>query len=286
MGTVIDEATGLPVTDMDKIFAGVDNPPSFQSDSSVYGSSSLEFIIPPSKPSMRVAEVVSERNVKPSELPTEMDLRAVAASRRLNLPDISPILLDLIYWRRTYLSAVVFITAMVLELGLLMYSVISVISNFLLALLFMAAGTRLYFRIINAPEASPLNAIANLNLRLSPSTSAELVQVLTARLNHGMLMVRDLFLLRSLSNSMKFGAVLYSLTYIGARFNFLTLCILGTLLAFSVPKLCEVYKTEINSALRTLADEGNRLVDRVGTRIRRLLPGANQSKLRQGLPSY
>ncbi|VDL99042.1 unnamed protein product [Schistocephalus solidus] len=195
---------------MDKIFSVMDNPPSFQSDSSVYGSSSLEFIIPPSKPPMRVAEVVSERNVRPSELPTEMDLRV----------------LDLIYWRRPYISAIVFITAMVLELGLLMYSVISVISNFLLALLFMAVGTRLYFRIINAPEASPLNALGKLNCRLSPTVSAELVQVLTARLNYGMVIVRDLFLLRSLSDSMKFGAVLYSLTYIGARFNFLTLCIL------------------------------------------------------------
>uniref|UniRef100_A0A0X3NJN2 Reticulon-like protein n=4 Tax=Schistocephalus solidus TaxID=70667 RepID=A0A0X3NJN2_SCHSO len=280
MGTVIDEATGLPVTDMDKILSVMDNPPSFQSDSSVYGSSSLEFIIPPSKPPMRVAEVVSERNVRPSELPTEMDLRAVAASRRLNLPDVSPILLDLIYWRRPYISAIVFITAMVLELGLLMYSVISVISNFLLALLFMAVGTRLYFRIINAPEASPLNALGKLNCRLSPTVSAELVQVLTARLNYGMVMVRDLFLLRSLSDSMKFGAVLYSLTYIGARFNFLTLCILGTLVAFSIPKVCEVYKTEINCALRTLVDEGNKLLDRLGTRIRRLLPGANHLKLR------
>uniref|UniRef100_A0A0X3P166 Reticulon-like protein n=4 Tax=Schistocephalus solidus TaxID=70667 RepID=A0A0X3P166_SCHSO len=264
MGTVIDEATGLPVTDMDKILSVMDNPPSFQSDSSVYGSSSLEFIIPPSKPPMRVAEVVSERNVRPSELPTEMDLRV----------------LDLIYWRRPYISAIVFITAMVLELGLLMYSVISVISNFLLALLFMAVGTRLYFRIINAPEASPLNALGKLNCRLSPTVSAELVQVLTARLNYGMVMVRDLFLLRSLSDSMKFGAVLYSLTYIGARFNFLTLCILGTLVAFSIPKVCEVYKTEINCALRTLVDEGNKLLDRLGTRIRRLLPGANHLKLR------
>ncbi|VDN11728.1 unnamed protein product [Dibothriocephalus latus] len=226
MGTVIDEAAGLPVTDMDKIFSGVDNPLSFQSDSSIYGSSSLEFIIPPSKPPMRVAEVVSERNVRPSELPTEMDLRAVAASRRLNLPEVSPILLDLIYWRRPYVSAIVFLTAMVLELGLLMYSVISVISNFLLALLFMAAGTRLYFRIINAPEASPINALAKVNFRLSPATSTELVQVLTAKLNYGIVVVRDLFLLKSLSNSAKFAAVLYSLTYIGARFNFLTLCIL------------------------------------------------------------
>lgn len=87
-----------------------------QSDASNYGSSSLEFIIPPKQQQHQTfVDVCAEHNIKPSDHTTEADFRgmtqtllpfsagnfrcnssfsvslATAATRRLNIPDIEGI---------------------------------------------------------------------------------------------------------------------------------------------------------------------------------------------------
>uniref|UniRef100_A0A0R3WKU7 Reticulon-like protein n=1 Tax=Hydatigena taeniaeformis TaxID=6205 RepID=A0A0R3WKU7_HYDTA len=71
------------------------------------------------------------------------------------------------------------------------------------------------------------NYFSSWDLRLSPATSSHLAQIMTTRINKLIHATMDLFLLRHIGNSARFGVLLYGLTYIGARFNFLTLCIWG-----------------------------------------------------------
>jgi len=64
------------------------------------------------------------------------------------------------------------------------------------------------------------------------------------------LYTRDLFLINNYGESIKFGIFLYVLTYIGAWFNFLTLVILATVFTFSIPKVYDIYKREIDHVIR------------------------------------
>uniref|UniRef100_A0A5K3FZE1 Reticulon-like protein n=1 Tax=Mesocestoides corti TaxID=53468 RepID=A0A5K3FZE1_MESCO len=240
MSTVLDNR-GSSITDLDVPIDGVEPLASVQSDSSNYGPSSLEFIIP-SKQNSRVSDVSNEHNIKPSAHLTEADFRATAASRKLNIPETGPLLLDLIFWRRPHISAIVFASILILEFSLLVCSVISVVSTFILLLMMVSATMKVYYGIVNMPECNPLNYIANCDIRLTPGMSTELAQIITNKLNNLINFTVDLFLIRNIGHSVRFALLLYGLTYIGARFNFLTLCIWGTIAAFVAPKLVDTYK--------------------------------------------
>ncbi|KAL5109337.1 Reticulon-3 [Taenia crassiceps] len=261
MSVVIDD-DGPTVTDLDAPVNFTEQPINMQSDSSNYGSSSLEFIIPSKQQQQQqaVVDVCTEHNIKPSHHTTEADFRATAATRRLNMPEIEAIFLDLIYWKNPQTSALVFALIFTFELGLLVCSVISVVSNFFLLLLLGSALLRVYYRVIGIPEANPLCYFSTCDFRLSPATSSHLAQIITTRVNKLIHATLDLFLLRHIGNSARFGVLLYGLTYIGARFNFLTLCIWTTVVAFGAPKLVDRYKTEINGFTKRLFGNGQKLV--------------------------
>ena len=58
--------------------------------------------------------------------------------------------------------------------------------------------------------------------------------------------LRRLLLAESLYDSMKFGLVLYLLTFVGAIFNTLTLVIIGCVFAFILPKVISNFTTFYN----------------------------------------
>ena len=58
--------------------------------------------------------------------------------------------------------------------------------------------------------------------------------------------LRRLLLAESLYDSMKFGLVLYLLTFVGAIFNTLTLVIIGWVFAFILPKVISNFTTFYN----------------------------------------
>eukprot|EP00108_Taenia_solium_P000413 TsM_000372800 transcript=TsM_000372800 gene=TsM_000372800 len=264
MSVVIDD-DGSTVTDLDTLVNYTEQLVNMQSDSPNYGSSSLEFIIPlKQQQHQTIVDVCTEHNIKPSDHTTEADFRATAATRRLNIPEIEVILMDLIYWKNPQTSALVFAVILTFELGLLVCSVISVASNFFLFLLLGSAFMRVYYRVVGTPEANPLwqkslGHFTTCDLRLSPATSSHLAQIITTRVNKLIHSTLDLFLLRHIGNSARFGVLLYGLTYIGARFNFLTLCIWTTVVAFGAPKLVDRYKVEINGFTRRLFGNGQKL---------------------------
>ncbi|VUZ39226.1 unnamed protein product [Hymenolepis diminuta] len=191
------------VTDLDLPVNNMESATPVPSDSSNYGSSSLEFIIPERQQlHMQNAEFCPESNID------EADFKASATYTKLNI--VSP-------------------------------------NSF-----FCSAGTQAYYRAIGCPEASLLNCIQTWNFHLSPAASLQLAQIIETRVNNFTQVTINLFLIRNTYNSIWFGILLYGLTYIGARFNFLTLCIGITVLSFGVPKLLDLCKAQIEVVTRQL----------------------------------
>jgi hypothetical protein len=58
--------------------------------------------------------------------------------------------------------------------------------------------------------------------------------------------LRRLFLVEDMVDSLKFGLLLWVLTYIGAWFNGMTLVILALVAVFTLPKVYDTYKAQID----------------------------------------
>lgn len=68
-------------------------------------------------------------------------------------------------------------------------------------------------------------------------------------MNAVLLKLRSVFLVEDIVDSIKYFILFWCLTYIGSWFNGLTLVILAYLALFSVPKVYEMHKTQIDQAL-------------------------------------
>ncbi|XP_073177817.1 reticulon-2 isoform X3 [Lepidochelys kempii] len=139
---------------------------------------------------------------------------------------------DLVHWRDTRTSALVFTGIMVTLLSLLHFSIVSVGSYGALAVLGITLTLRLSrkgLQVLHRSDgANPFQAQLDADLPLSQ----EQLERLTARLSRDILAaahtLRRLFLVEDLVDSIKFAFLFYILTYVGAVFNGLTLLILGT----------------------------------------------------------
>jgi len=68
----------------------------------------------------------------------------------------------------------------------------------------------------------------------------------------GALMLRHYFLVVDVIDSLKFGLALYLMTYIGDALNLLTLVTIGVVLLFSLPKIYEANKQQIDASVEQI----------------------------------
>ncbi|XP_074793623.1 reticulon-2 isoform X2 [Natator depressus] len=157
---------------------------------------------------------------------------------------------DLVHWRDTRTSALVFTGIMVTLLSLLHFSIVSVGSYGALAVLGITLTLRLSrkgLQVLHRSDgANPFQAQLDADLPLSQ----EQLERLTARLSRDILAaahtLRRLFLVEDLVDSIKFAFLFYILTYVGAVFNGLTLLILGVISAFTFPLLYRQHQAQID----------------------------------------
>ncbi|KAM9113296.1 reticulon-2 [Pangshura tecta] len=157
---------------------------------------------------------------------------------------------DLVYWRDTRISALVFTGVMVTLLSLLHFSIVSVGSYGALAVLGITITLRLGRKGLQALRrsdgANPFQAQLDADLPLSQ----EQLERLATRLSRDILAaahtLRRLFLVEDLVDSIKFAFLFYILTYVGAVFNGLTLLILGVISAFTFPLLYRQHQAQID----------------------------------------
>lgn len=77
----------------------------------------------------------------------------------------------------------------------------------------------------------------------------ELADLLVKHCDQLVLRLRSLFLVEDLVDSLKLALLLWVLTYVGSWFNGMTLIILGFVALFTLPKVYETYKVEIDQYL-------------------------------------
>ncbi|XP_077696898.1 reticulon-2 [Eretmochelys imbricata] len=207
-------------------------------------------------PQTSAAPSPGEEDLEPQEEGEPVDMEPITEQQLDGLDQsgstlgVYMIVADLVHWRDTRTSALVFTGIMVTLLSLLHFSIVSVGSYGALAVLGITLTLRLSrkgLQVLHRSDgANPFQAQLDADLPLSQ----EQLERLTARLSRDILAaahtLRRLFLVEDLVDSIKFAFLFYILTYVGAVFNGLTLLILGVISAFTFPLLYRQHQAQID----------------------------------------
>ncbi|CAI4223418.1 unnamed protein product [Auanema sp. JU1783] len=169
--------------------------------------------------------------------------------------------LELIYWRDPKKSAVALSLVLIAIFVLGKYPILSVLSYSGLAILAATLG----FRVFKAVEAqikktggeNPFQEYLAKDLTLPQERVHAQVDVLV---EHGSCLanqLKKLVFVENIVDSVKFGLLLWSLTYVASWFSGFALIVLSVLGVFSVPIFYETYKEPIDAQLAVISGHIN-----------------------------
>ncbi|XP_070785571.1 reticulon-3 isoform X1 [Enoplosus armatus] len=181
---------------------------------------------------------------------------------------------DLVHWRDPKKSGLVFGLSMLLLLSLAAFSVISVASYLLLALLCVTITFRIYKSVVQAVQKSsdghPFKALIDKDVSIPPETFRKHVDASLTYINRALKQMSRLFLVEDLVDSLKLAVVMWLFTYVGAVFNGITILILADILLFAVPPVYEKNKTQIDQYIDLARTQVNTTI----AKLQEKLPGA------------
>jgi hypothetical protein len=172
--------------------------------------------------------------------------RTASETSELLKSHMPPTVRNLVYWNCPLTTAGLLISLLLFEFSLLVFSVISVLAYTGLAIMIVSLGLKLYVHFVSSGNSTTIHRYIEADWSISHERSEQVSRDILHKINAYALYTRDLFLINNYGESIKFAIFLYILTYIGAWFNFLTLVILGTVFTFSIPKVYDIYKREID----------------------------------------
>jgi len=206
----------------------------------------LDFGISPEKPVAPAPAALS----KPSEPVEIAKPMKPAAQADAWFKNIDPRVLELIYWRDPKKTGVVFGSMLVLLLSLACFSVLSVVAYLSLAALTVTVSFCIYKKVLQAVQKTgdghPFKQYLDVDITVSEAKVHQAADIVVKRSTETARELRRLFMVEDLVDSLKFGLLLWVLTYLGAAFNGMTLIILALVSVFTIPKFYEVNKAQID----------------------------------------
>ncbi|KOX80376.1 Reticulon-4 [Melipona quadrifasciata] len=209
---------------------------------------------------------VEEVEIAPKEIFSSMGIDAWFDPDRLN-----PRVAALIYWRDPKKSGPVFGCILGVLLSLAYFSLISVLAYLSLLILTGTITFRIYNTILQAiqktSDGHPFQNTLEMDLTLPAEKVHEVADVAVAHLNAAVSELRRLFLVEDFVDSLKFAVLLWCLTYVGSWFNGMTLIIIGVIALFTLPKVYETNKAQIDQNLAQVESKINELTAKVKAAI-------------------
>ncbi|XP_077255599.1 reticulon isoform X2 [Temnothorax americanus] len=177
----------------------------------------------------------------------------------------------LIYWRDPKKSGIMFGTVLGVLLSLAYFSLISVLAYMSLLALSGTILFRIYKTVLQAVQKTsdghPFKDILDLDLALPAEKVHEVADVAVAHANAAVSELRRLFLVEDFVDSLKFGVLLWCLTYVGSWFNGMTLIIIGVVALFTLPKVYETNQDQIDQNLVLVQAKINEITAKVKAAI-------------------
>ncbi|XP_013178823.1 PREDICTED: reticulon-3-like isoform X2 [Papilio xuthus] len=178
----------------------------------------------------------------------------------------------LIYWRCAARSGAALGGGLALLVALASCSVVSVLAYAALLALAAALALRIYRNVLQAVQKTndghPFKWLLEKDISLPAERAQALAAAGTAHLNAAAHELRRLFLVEDLVDSLKFGVLLWCLTYVGACFNGITLIILGWIALFTLPKAYEMNKAQVDANLELARAK----INEISAKVRAAVP--------------
>jgi len=172
----------------------------------------------------------------------------------------------LFHWVDPAASGATLGLGLVLIISLAMYSIISIISNILLLAVLGGVGCKVYVHMmgfLKKPCKDPLAQLALMDVSCTEECIAPTMESIVSFYNCAANQMRSLILGEDLYASVKFGLVLYLLTFVGSMFNALTLMAFGWVLSFLLPKIYEDNQDSLDELFAKMVDQYNVLDEKV-----------------------
>merc|ERR1719233_2550943 len=129
-------------------------------------------------------------------------------------------------------------------LAISVYSLITVISSTCLLVLLAVSASKTYthvmIRLSKLPDSSssdPLHKLYSLDMKISAEHVESIIGSSIDGINSVLENLRSLFLFKNVLDSIKFGVILYAVTFIGCLCNLLTCLIISWISIFTFPRL-------------------------------------------------
>ncbi|XP_075974293.1 reticulon isoform X2 [Anticarsia gemmatalis] len=185
---------------------------------------------------------------------------------------------SLIYWRSAAHSGAALGAGLALLVALACCSVVSVAAYASLLALSAAVAFRIYKNVLQAVQKTndghPFKWLLEKDVSVSAERAQSLAAAATAHLNAALAELRRLFLVEDLVDSLKFGVLLWCLTYVGACFNGITLIILGWIALFTLPKAYEMNKAQVDANLELARAK----INEISSKVRAAVPLGRKSE--------
>ncbi|KAF5900586.1 reticulon-2-like isoform X1, partial [Clarias magur] len=148
-------------------------------------------------------------------------------------------IMDLIYWKETERTGMVFTGLVVGLLSLFQLSIITVLSTLSLAIVCVTISVCIYCKILHALKlrdgAHPFQTYLDWDIGLSGDQAEHYMQRAIFLCFAAVDTLKRLVFVANLFDSLKFLLLVYLVTYLGALCNGLTLLIIGVIAVFSLP---------------------------------------------------
>ncbi|KAL0830958.1 hypothetical protein ABMA28_001852 [Loxostege sticticalis] len=203
---------------------------------------------------------------EPTRVPTAHVIEAEVIFCQMGLVE------SLIYWRVAARSGAALGAGLALLVALACCSVVSVLAYGSLLALSAAVAFRIYKNVLQAVQKTtdghPFKWLLEKDISVPAERAQSLAAAATAHLNAALHELRRLFLVEDLVDSLKFGVLLWCLTYVGACFNGITLIILGWIALFTLPKAYEMNKAQVDANLELARAK----IDEISAKVRAVVP--------------
>ncbi|XP_017758872.1 PREDICTED: reticulon-1-A isoform X3 [Eufriesea mexicana] len=177
----------------------------------------------------------------------------------------------LIYWRDPKKSGPVFGCILGVLLSLAYFSLISVLAYSSIFVLICTNAFRIHNIVLQAiqktSDGHPFQKILEMDLTLPADKVHEVADVAIAHFNAGVSELRRLFFVEDFIDSWKFGIFLWCFTYVGSWFNGMTLIIIGVVALFTLPKVYETNKAQIDQNIAVVKSKLNEITTKVKAAI-------------------
>ncbi|XP_028818906.1 reticulon-2-like isoform X2 [Denticeps clupeoides] len=161
--------------------------------------------------------------------------------------------MDLLYWKDTERTGLVFTGLVVALLSLFQLSIITVFSTLALAIMCFTISVRVYYGLLHAIQwgdgVHPFQSYLDLDVSFSGDEANRYIQRAILLTCSAVDAVKRLFFVSSLCDSLKFLLLMYLVTYLGNLCNGLTLLITGVIAVFSLPVFYKQHQEKVDSVV-------------------------------------